>query len=133
MKKLLNFLILGFVLALFTNASCTEPDPPIPTGDHTFSYRINGELFLPQGSGGGWSSLPAGAGLYFNEYNSNLSYSVSASNSKYRGYFGIYNWNLVELNVQEVQEVEGGWIEFLWHIGFHYHIGYEDTISDQVY
>jgi hypothetical protein len=93
-KKLLNFLILGFVLALFINASCTEPDPPIPTGDHTFSCSINGELFLPKGTGGGWSSLPTGDGLYFNEYNSNLSYSVSASNSKFRVYLGIYNWKV---------------------------------------
>ena len=94
MNKFLNFLILGFVLMLFTNASCTTPDPPIPTGDHTFSCSINGELFLPQGTGGGWSSLPTGDGLYFNKYNNDLSYSVSASNSKYRVYFGIYNWKV---------------------------------------
>jgi len=25
------------------------------------------------------------------------------------------NLNLVELNAQEVQEVEGGWIELWWH------------------
>ena len=31
------------------------------------------------------------------------------------------NLNLVELNAQEVQEVDGGmWLEFIWHIGFHY-------------
>ena len=88
MKKTQKFLILGFILAF---SSCTEPDLPIPKGNHTFSCKINGELFLPQGTGGGWSSLPTGDGLYFNKYNNDLSYSVSASNSKYRVYFGIYN------------------------------------------
>lgn len=35
------------------------------------------------------------------------------------------NLNLVELNAQEVQEVEGGWwIELLWHTGFHYELGH---------
>ena len=95
MKKLLHCLILGLILALLTNASCTEPEPPIPTGDHTLSCRINGELFLPQGNGGGWSTLPAGDGLNFNKYSNNLSYSVSASNlKKYRVHFGIYKFKV---------------------------------------
>ena len=94
MKKLLNFLILGFVLVLFTNASCTEPDPPIPTGDHTFSCRINGELFIPKATGDAWSTLPTGDGLEFLKYNNDLSYSVKASNSEYRVYFNIINWKL---------------------------------------
>ena len=50
--------------------------------------------FYHKETGGGWSSLPSGDGLYFNKYNNDLSYSVSASNSKYRVYFGIYNWKV---------------------------------------
>lgn len=30
------------------------------------------------------------------------------------------NLNLVELNAQEVMSTDGGWIEMLWHFGFHY-------------
>ncbi|MBG6063612.1 hypothetical protein IWX83_003423 [Flavobacterium sp. CG_9.1] len=38
-------------------------------------------MIFPQGiTGGGWSSLPSGDGLYFNKYNNDLSYSVSVSN-----------------------------------------------------
>ncbi|MBG6063613.1 hypothetical protein IWX83_003424 [Flavobacterium sp. CG_9.1] len=37
---------------------------------------------------------PLAMAYFFNEYNSNLSYSASASNSKYRVYFGIYNWKV---------------------------------------
>lgn len=39
------------------------------------------------------------------------------------------NLNLVELNAQEVVSVDGGWIEILWHLGFHYHIGFENSVS----
>ena len=38
------------------------------------------------------------------------------------------NLNLVELNAQEVEEVDGGfWLEMLWHTGFHYHLDYDTT------
>ena len=95
MKKLLHCLIFGLLLALLTNSSCTEPEPPIPTGNRTFSCRINGKLFLPQGSGGGFSTLPAGDGMRFNEYNNDLSFSASGRNlKKYRVYFGIYKMKI---------------------------------------
>ena len=93
MKKLLNFLILGIVLALFTNASCTGPDPPIPTGNHTFSCRINGKLFLPNGSTD-LSTAPFNDGLFFYRYNQDNDFAPIAYNSPTKVNFYIKNFTL---------------------------------------
>lgn len=94
MKKLLKFLILGLVLALFTNASCTEPDPPIPTGDHTFSCRINGKLFLPQAIGG-WSTSPSSSDDGLSYYVTPDHFNIQTGNYEYSMfYINITNWKL---------------------------------------
>ena len=99
MKKQLKFLILGLVLVLFTNASCTEADPPIPSGDHTFSCRINGKLFLPQAIGG-WSTSPSGADDGLSYYIKPDHFNIQTGNSEYSMfYINITNWKLGTFNL----------------------------------
>ncbi len=48
MKKTIYYLALISILLLSTASSCTDDEPTeIPTGDHTFSCYIDGELFVP--------------------------------------------------------------------------------------
>ena len=99
MKKQLKILILGLVLALFTNASCTEPDPPIPTGNHTFSCIINGKLFLPQATGG-WSTSPSGADDGLSYYITPDHFNIQTGNNEYSMfYINIANWKLGSFNL----------------------------------
>jgi len=99
MKKLLNFLILGLVLALLTNASCTEPEPPIPAGNGTFSCRINGKLFLPKAIGG-WSTSPSSSHDGLSYFVKPDYFTIQTSNSEYSMfYINITNWKLGTFNL----------------------------------
>ena len=97
MKTIKNILYSAVIMLLFINASCTKPEPPIPTGNHTFSCRINGNLFLPNKGGGcGFSTLPCnGDGLDVIGSNNNLTLSITAFNSTANiVYFNIVNYKL---------------------------------------
>jgi hypothetical protein len=99
MKKLLKFLSPGLVLALFNNASCNEPDLPIPTGDHTFSCRINGKLFLPQAIGG-WSTSPSSSHDGLSYYVKPDYFNIQTGNNEYNMfYINIINWKVGTFNL----------------------------------
>ena len=76
MKNLVSL----FCLILFVNASCSK-DEAIPTGNDTFSCRINGKLFLPESSAPLTTIGPTGNGLSFEGFNNQLDLSISAYNN----------------------------------------------------
>lgn len=99
MKTKIIFYILGFILALLTNASCTEPDPPIPTGNHTFSCRINGKLFLPKAIIS-WSTSPTNSYDGLSYYVKPDYFNIQTGNNKYSMfYINIANWKLGTFNL----------------------------------
>ena len=92
MKNLVSL----FFLILFVNASCTK-DEEIPTGNRTFSCRINGELFIPKSDAPLLTVGPVGDGLSYLNYP--LFFSATAYNPIYTVYFNIVNWNLNTFNL----------------------------------
>jgi len=86
--KYLNIFIAITIIVLFN--SCTKKEPP--TGDHTFSCYINGELFVPKGNGNLSSTSPVDDGLSFIKYETYI--QVKATDyKKYNVMFNIVNWN----------------------------------------
>ena len=76
MKNLVSL----FFLILFVNASCTK-DEEIPTGNRTFSCKINGELYLPKSNAPLLTVGPTGNGLTFAGFNNQLDVAIRAYNS----------------------------------------------------
>ena len=89
MKTIIRFTSLLFIILLFSNSSCTKRKPP--TGDHTFSCYIDGELFIPKGSSNLTSTGPIGDGLSLLKYDDFFHASASDYN-KYTIMFNIVNW-----------------------------------------
>lgn len=81
-----------FALILFANGSCSKPEPIIPTGNHTFSCRINGKLFLPKSSSPIGTVGSTGDGLSFLRLNNNLDIAPLAYNSPTAINFYIKNY-----------------------------------------
>ena len=80
MKKTIYYLALISILLLSTASSCTDDEPTepqLPTGENTMYYYVDGELYIPEGSGG-----------FLQPYTPAISYSICDEYS-----FDIYTLN----------------------------------------
>ena len=49
MKNLIKFSVLVILFSLLTASSCEKPEPPLPTGENTAYYYLDGQLIIPTG------------------------------------------------------------------------------------
>ncbi len=96
MKTLKNIFFYSLLLIFFNNASCNKQE--IPTGDHTFSCYIDGDLFVPKGSGNMTSTTPVNDGLFFSKYE-NYFHTSAKDYKKYTMMFNIVNWEVATFDL----------------------------------
>ncbi len=91
MKTIRNIIFFGLSLVLFNITSCYKQE--IPTGDHTFSCYIDGDLFVPKGSGNMTSTTPVNDGLSLLKYEGFFQ-AKAKDYDKYTLMFNIENWDV---------------------------------------
>lgn len=92
MKISKRYLIYSFFILFLTNSSCEKPEQEIPTGNHTFSCFIDGELFVPKGNTN-ISTTPTTDGLSLYKNKGYFQASVR-DYKKFRVMFNIRDWNV---------------------------------------
>jgi hypothetical protein len=92
MKTSKKYFIYSFFLLFLMSNSCEKPEQEIPTGDHTFSCFIDGELFVPKGNTS-ISTTPTNDGLSLYKHE-NYFQASARDYKKFRVMFNIIDWNI---------------------------------------